>query len=118
METYKRPDFVAGGITCDPARRQPHLWRLGRRGVLGGEPSAILHPARVPHGFLALSDTATFCYKCDDVYHPNDEGGLMWNDLAIGIEWSALEGDATFDPAQVLLSDKDKLHPPLADIVR
>lgn len=69
-------------------------------------------PRGFAHGFLVLSDEAEFCYKCDDVYHPNDEGGLMWNDPAIGIEWPALEGDAAFDPAQVILSDKDKLHPP------
>lgn len=49
-------------------------------------------PHGFAHGFLVLSDTAEFCYKCDDVYHPNDEGGLMWNDPAIGIEWPALEG--------------------------
>lgn len=71
-------------------------------------------PRGFAHGFLVLSDEAEFCYKCDDVYHPNDEGGLMWNDPAIGIEWPALEGDAVFDSAQVILSDKDKLHPPFA----
>lgn len=73
-------------------------------------------PRGFAHGFLVLSDTAEFCYKCDDVYHPNDEGGLMWNDPAIGIEWPALDGDAEFDPSKVILSDKDKLHPSLADI--
>lgn len=68
-------------------------------------------PRGFAHGFLVLSDTAEFCYKCDDVYHPNDEGGIMWNDSTIGIEWPPLNGDAEFDPAEVILSDKDKLHP-------
>lgn len=73
-------------------------------------------PRGFAHGFLVLSDTAEFCYKCDDVYHPNDEGGLMWNDPAIGIGWPALEGDAEFDPSKIILSDKDKLHPSLSGL--
>lgn len=44
------------------------------------------------HGFLVLSDIAEFCYKCTDFYHPGDEGGLAWNDPAIGIEWPGLTG--------------------------
>lgn len=75
-------------------------------------------PRGFAHGFLVLSDTAEFCYKCDDVYHPNDEGGIMWNDPSIGIEWPPLNGDAEFDPAKVILSDKDKLHPSFAEIKR
>lgn len=73
-------------------------------------------PRGFTHGFLVLSDTAEFCYKCDDVYHPNDEGDLMWNDPAIGIEWPALEGDAEFNPNKVILSEKDKLHPSIPEI--
>lgn len=45
------------------------------------------------HGFLVLSDTAEFCYKVTDFYHPGDEGGLAWNDPAIGIQWPELTGD-------------------------
>ena len=44
------------------------------------------------HGFLVLSDVAEFCYKCTDFYHPEDEGGLAWNDPGIGITWPELEG--------------------------
>ncbi len=44
------------------------------------------------HGFLVLSDVAEFCYKCTDFYRPGDEGGLAWNDPAIGIEWPTLHG--------------------------
>lgn len=68
-------------------------------------------PRGFAHGFLVLSDEAEFCYKCDDVYHPNDEGGLMWNDPAIGIMWPAMEGDEAFDETKVILSEKDKAHP-------
>ena len=70
------------------------------------------------HGFLVLSDTATFCYKCTDFYHPGDEGGLAWNDPAIGINWPDLvgeyqgnctaEGYEMSDGTPLSLSDKDQ----------
>ena len=52
----------------------------------------FLIPRGFAHGFLVLSDAAAFCYKCDDFYHPNDEGGMAWNDPEIGIAWPKLEG--------------------------
>ncbi len=64
-------------------------------------------PRGFAHGFLVLSETAVFTYKCDDFYHPEDEGGIMWNDPDIGIDW----GDIT----DVALSEKDKRHPLLRD---
>lgn len=45
------------------------------------------------HGFLVLSDVAEFCYKCTDFYHPNDEGGLAWNDPKIAIKWPEVVGE-------------------------
>lgn len=45
------------------------------------------------HGFLVLSDVAEFCYKCTDFYHPEDEGGIAWNDPEIGIVWPKIEGE-------------------------
>lgn len=68
-------------------------------------------PRGFAHGFLVLSESAEFCYKCDDVYHPNDEGGLMWNDPLIGIEWPPLEGDIELAPSKLILSDKDRCYP-------
>ena len=50
-------------------------------------------PEGFAHGFLVLSDVAEFCYKCDDFWHPNDEGGLAWNDPEIGIEWPQVKGE-------------------------
>ena len=49
-------------------------------------------PEGFAHGFLVLSDVAEFCYKCTDFYHPNDEGGIAWNDPEIGIDWPELQG--------------------------
>ncbi len=60
-------------------------------------------PEGFAHGFLVLSETAVFAYKCTEFYHPEDEGGLMWNDPAIGIEWP----DLGMLPS---LSDKDTKH--------
>lgn len=160
METYKRPDFVAGGIDVDFVQDNQSS---STRGVLRGLHFQINHPQAklvrvvrgtvfdvavdlrpgsptwgkwegvvlsaenrrqffIPrgfaHGFLVLSDEAEFCYKCDDVYHPNDEGGLMWNDPDIAIEWPALEGDESFDPSKLVLSDKDQAHPALSSLKR
>lgn len=53
----------------------------------------FLIPKGFAHGFLVLSETAEFCYKCDDFYYPNDEGGLAWNDPDIGIEWPEVIGE-------------------------
>lgn len=52
----------------------------------------FLVPKGFAHGYLVLTETAEFCYKCDDFYHANDEGGLAWNDPAIGIEWPEVTG--------------------------
>lgn len=64
-------------------------------------------PRGFAHGFVVLSETATFCYKCDELYHPEDEGGIMWNDPEIGIVWPY--------SGEVILSEKDKLHPALKE---
>jgi dTDP-4-dehydrorhamnose 3,5-epimerase len=64
------------------------------------------------HGFLVLSDTAEFCYKVTDFYHPGDEGGLAWNDPEIGIEWPQVSGeyDGTASAAPYTLSDGTPLN--------
>jgi dTDP-4-dehydrorhamnose 3,5-epimerase len=64
-------------------------------------------PKNFAHGFICLSDHAEFCYKVTDFYHPNDEGGLMWNDPDLGVEWPMPEG---MTEADLNLSDKDKVN--------
>ena len=64
-------------------------------------------PKGFAHGFLVLSDVAEFVYKCDDFYYTSDEGGMMWNDPEIGIEWP-LDGIE-----EIKLSEKDKKNPGL-----
>ena len=77
----------------------------------------FLIPRGFAHGFLVLSDVAEFCYLCDDFYHPNDEGGMAWNDPEIGIQWPKLEGEYkgtasaegyTVDGTPLNLSEKDQ----------
>ena len=58
-------------------------------------------PKGFAHGFLVLSDYAEFAYKCTDFYHPNDEGGLLYNDPEIGVEWPIPED------MELILSEKD-----------
>ena len=64
-------------------------------------------PKNFAHGFLVLSDYAEFCYKVTDFYHPNDEGGLMWNDPEIGVDWPMPEGMTAED---LILSEKDLVN--------
>ena len=64
-------------------------------------------PPGFAHGFCALGDGATVLYKCTELYQPEDEGGLRWDDSALGIEWPVT------DP---LLSDRDRVFPPLAEL--
>ena len=72
-------------------------------------------PKDFAHGFIVLSDEAEFCYKVTDFYHPNDEGGLMWNDPEIGVEWPMPERMTEKD---LILSDKDKVHPSFSEYVK
>lgn len=62
-------------------------------------------PKNFAHGFYVLSDYAEFTYKCTDFYHPNDEGGIKFDDPDIGIEWPIDKN------ADLIMSDKDKVWP-------
>ena len=79
--------------------------------ILSAENKKQLYiPEGFAHGFYVLSETAEFCYKVTDFYHPNDEGGIRWNDPDIGVEWPLLEG------IPVLLSEKDQVQPYLREL--
>ena len=146
METYKRPDFVAGGIDADfvqdnqstsvkgvlrglhfqirhPQAKlvrvvegkvfdvavdlRPNSATFGRwTGVVlsAGDNRQFFIPRGFAHGFYVMSDHATFAYKCDDTYHPHDEGGICWDDPTIAINWP-------LDPScELILSEKDQRH--------
>lgn len=67
----------------------------------------LMIPRGFAHGFLVVSDTAEFAYKCDDFYHPEDEGGIMYD--SAGIEWPEIDVD-------YILSEKDLKHPKLSEL--
>ena len=67
----------------------------------------LMIPRGFAHGFLVVSEMAEFVYKCDDFYHPEDEGGIMYD--SAGIEWPKIEGE-------LVLSEKDLNHPKLEDL--
>ena len=64
-------------------------------------------PRGFAHGFVVVSETAEFAYKCDEFYHPEDEGGILWNDAQINIAWPEV--------GEIILSEKDKKNPTLAE---
>ena len=67
-------------------------------------------PEGFAHGFYVTSEVAEFVYQVTNLYHPEDEGALFWNDPEIGVEWPLIEG------IDVLLSEKDQKNPLLKDI--
>ena len=75
--------------------------------LLSGEnKKQFLIPRGFAHGFVVVSDYAEFAYKCDEFYHPEDEGGLIWNDPDIAVEWPKV--------GEIILSEKDKNNPTLS----
>jgi dTDP-4-dehydrorhamnose 3,5-epimerase len=77
--------------------------------VLSGENKKQFYiPKGFAHGFAVLSEEAVFAYKCTEFYHPEDEGGIIWNDGNIGITWP-------YAGIEYLLSDKDKKWPGLEE---
>lgn len=67
----------------------------------------LMIPRGFAHGFVVVSETAEFAYKCDDFYHPGDEGGIMYD--SAGIDWPEIDGE-------LILSEKDLKHPKLAEL--
>ena len=67
-------------------------------------------PAGFAHGFSVLSQTATVLYKCDALYHKESEGGILYSDPALQIDWKV-------PVDQAIVSDKDKVQPLLSEVV-
>ena len=67
----------------------------------------FLIPRGFAHGFMVVSDYAEFAYKCDELYHPEDEGGIAWDDPEIAVAWPEV--------GEIILSEKDKHHPTLRE---
>lgn len=68
-------------------------------------------PEGFAHGFFVMSDTAVFAYKCTDFYHPDDEGGVAYDDPSIGIKWPIEPG------TELIISEKDRKWKPLSETI-
>ena len=66
-------------------------------------------PKGFAHGYIALEENTLFLYKCDEYYHPEAEGGIIWNDPTIAIDWGVAE-------SEMIISDKDRGYGLLSDL--
>ncbi len=93
-------------VAVDIRRGSPSFGRWVAQELTAENRLMLFVPVGFAHGFLTLSDRAEVNYMVNAEYHPASERGLAWNDPAIGIDWPCDE---------VLLSDKDRQYPPLAE---
>ena len=125
METFSQKDMYEAGLyfsfvqdNQSMSTKSPTYGKYHGEILTADNKKQYLIPRGFAHGFLVLSDEAEFCYKCDDFYHPNDEGGLAWNDPEIGIVWPKVIGSypqsadssgyKLSDGSPLVLSEKDQ----------
>jgi dTDP-4-dehydrorhamnose 3,5-epimerase len=94
-------------VAVDIRVGSPHFGKWASVRLSANDHNQIFIPAGFAHGFLALTDTVQFLYKCSDFYDPSDENGILWNDPDINIEWGV---------TGPLVSDKDAKNSKLADV--
>ncbi len=94
-------------VAVDIRKDSPTFGRWEGFLLSGENMQQVFVPKGLAHGFCVLSETAEFLYKCSDYYYPEDEGGIIWNDPDLKIDWPMT------DP---LLSNKDKNYPRFRDI--
>ena len=95
-------------VAVDIRRSSPTFGKHVAHELSGENHLQLFIPRGFAHGFVVLSEEAVFQYKCDNLYAPEAEGAIAWNDPALGIDWKIPAED-------ILLSDKDRKHPLLAD---
>ncbi len=95
-------------VAVDIRRGSPWFGQHVACELSGENHRQLFIPRGFAHGFAVLSEEAVFQYKCDRFYSPASEGAIAWNDPALGIDWGLPEAD-------IILSEKDKHHPLLAD---
>ena len=102
---------VVGGEALDVAVDirvgSPHFGKWTSVRLSAKEHNQVYIPAGFAHGFLAMTETVQFLYKCSDYYAPSDEYGILWNDPALAIDWGA---------SSPVLSQRDAKNPKLADV--
>lgn len=107
-------------VAVDLRRDSPTYGKYHGETLTAENKKQLLIPRGFAHGFLVLSDEAEICYKCDDFYHAEDEGGIMWNDPEIGIEWPQVTGMYSDTPTMadgtpLILPEKDRKWAALKD---
>lgn len=95
-------------VTVDLRKNSPTYGKWFGEILSSDNKKMLMIPRGFAHGFLVLSEEAEFVYKCDDLYHPEDEDGIMYNDPDINISWP--------DVGTIELSEKDKKHPTLKEL--
>lgn len=95
-------------VAVDVRRGSPTFGRWVGVTLSADKPRQLYIPKGFAHGFCVLSATALFMYKCDDVYAPQHENGLRWNDPDLAIDWPV---------KSPVLSDRDQAFPALKDIL-
>lgn len=95
-------------VAVDIRRGSPTFGRYVAVELTGENKRQFFVPRGFAHGFSVLSEEAIFQYKCDNLYAPQSEGAIAWNDPAIGIDWR-------LNPSEVILSPKDSHHPLLKE---
>lgn len=94
-------------VAVDVRVGSPHFGRWVGFGLSGQNKRQVYIPPGFAHGFCVTSEFAIFAYKCTDIYRPDTEIGILWNDEAIGVDW----------PVNApVLSEKDRVYPRLADV--
>jgi len=94
-------------VAVDMRRDSPTFGKWVGQTLSAENGHQLFVPKGFAHGFMVLSETADFFYKCSDYYAPGDEYGVLWNDSCIGIEWPL--------DIEPVVSDKDRVLPRLAD---
>ncbi len=94
-------------VAVDIRRNSPTFGQAFGVTLSGENSRQFFIPEGFAHGFSVLSETATFTYKCGDLYAPECEGGILWSDPDLAIDWNV---------TSPILSDKDEKYPRLRDI--
>ena len=97
-------------VAVDIRRHSPHFGQWVSVLLSAQNKRQVYVPRGFAHGFLVLSETAEFLYKCDEYYHPEDERGIAWDDPQIAVDWQIPAG------LELVLSAKDRQNPTLSAI--
>ena len=96
-------------VAVDIRKGSPTFGRHVAVTLTGENKRQFFIPRGFAHGFIVLEDNTLFSYKCDNLYCPESDRGMLFSDPALGIEWPKID-------AEIKLSEKDQRHPTLADI--